>query len=178
MQNDPRTAGSSNDEFARARAGKHLAFELGGETYGIEVLSVHEIIRLADTTRVPKTPQYVRGVINLRGKIIPVIDMRLKFGLEQRDDSERTCIIVVQAGGQSEVNVGLVVDEVSEVIEIAGDQIERPPWFGSSDSPKFVAGMGKVEERVVILLDMDSVLSNQDVGMMSQLLAASELTEA
>ncbi len=148
------------------RAGKYLTFQLKGEVYGLEILKVQEIIGLMKVTRVPRAPEFVRGVINLRGKVIPVVDLRLKFGLEATADTEKTCIIVVQvaqpAGGK--VTMGIIVDEVSEVLNIAGDQIEPAPEFGAAVDTAFILGMGKVAQKVVMLLDVDKVLSSSQVA--------------
>ena len=149
-----------------AMAGKYLTFELGGEVYGLEILKVQEIIGMMTVTRVPKTPGFVRGVINLRGKVIPVVDLRLKFGLDAKEDTERTCIIVVQVQGEDiQVTMGIIVDEVSEVMDVDGEQIEPPPEFGASVDTEFIMGMGKVDQRVVMLLDVDKVLSVGEMSM-------------
>ncbi|MCK5684778.1 purine-binding chemotaxis protein CheW [bacterium] len=140
---------------------KYLTFELSKEVYGLEILKVHEIIGLLHVTRVPRMPEYVRGVINLRGKVIPVIDLRLKFGLEAGIDTELTCIIVVQVTGHSQsVTMGIIVDEVSEVLDIDRNQIEDTPNFGANVNTDFILGLGKVEKGVVLLLDVDQVLSD------------------
>lgn len=142
-----------------ATAGLYLTFALGDETYGLGILKVQEIIGIMDVTKVPRTPEYVRGVINLRGKVIPVVELRLKFGMDKLEDTERTCIIVVQvesAGGA--VTTGVIVDEVAEVLDIREDQIEPPPSFGASVDTEFILAMGKVDEKVVMLLDVDKVL--------------------
>jgi purine-binding chemotaxis protein CheW len=119
---------------------------------------------MMNVTRVPRTPGFVRGVINLRGKVIPVFDLRLKFGLEAREDTDRTCIIVVQfqLEGRS-VTIGVIVDEVSEVLNVMADQIEPPPAFGSALDVGFLQGMGKVGQKVVMLLDIDKVLSQREI---------------
>ncbi len=146
-------------------AGKYLTFELGGEVYGLEILKVQEIIGIMTVTRVPKMPDYVRGVINLRGQVIPVVDQRLKFGLDSKDDTEKTCIIVVQvASADGEVTMGIIVDEVSEVLDIATEQIENTPSFGSNVDTDFILGMGKVAEKVVMMLDVDKVLSAGEIA--------------
>ena len=146
-------------------AGKYLTFELGGEVYGLEILKVQEIIGIMNVTRVPRTPEFVRGVINLRGQVIPVIDLRLKFGLESREDTEKTCIIVVQVVcADSEVTMGIIVDEVSEVLDIELEQIEGTPSFGSSVDTDFILGMGKIAEKVVMMLDVDKVLSGSEIA--------------
>jgi purine-binding chemotaxis protein CheW len=148
-----------------ARSGKYLTFELGGEVYGLEILKVQEIIGMMNVTRVPRTAPYVRGVINLRGKVIPVIDLRLKFGLEAREDTERTCIIVVQvARADHQVTMGIIVDEVSEVLDLGADQIEPTPSLGASVDTEFILGMGKVGQRVLTMLDMDAMLTGDRIG--------------
>jgi len=147
-----------------AKAGKYLTFNLGKEVYGIEILKVQEIIGMMSVTRVPKTPAFVRGVVNLRGKVIPVIDLRLKFGLEGKEDTDRTCIIVVQVDmNGSPIIMGLIVDEVSEVLNVLADQIEASPSFGAKVDTDFILGMGKVGPKVVMLLDMDKVLASDDL---------------
>lgn len=153
-----------------ARAGKYLTFCLRQETYGLEILQVQEIIGMMPVTEVPRTPVFVRGVINLRGKVIPVVDLRLKFAMEGQEDTERTCIIVVQVsdseGGKT---MGLLVDEVSEVLDISEDQMEPPPSFGASVQTDFLLGLGKVDEKVIMLLDVDKVLSAEDVVVLDGL---------
>jgi len=152
-----------------AHAGKYLTFQLGGEVYGLEILKVQEIIGMLNVTRVPRTPDFVRGVINLRGKVIPLVDLRLKFGLEGQEDTEKTCIIVVQVvRAEQEVTVGIVVDEVSEVLDVAADRIEPPPSFGTAVKTDFILGMGKVGRKVVMLLDVDCVLSGGEFALVDQ----------
>ncbi|MBF0473034.1 MAG: purine-binding chemotaxis protein CheW [Nitrospirae bacterium] len=145
------------------KAGKYLTFVLGHEIYGLEILKVQEIIGMMHVTRVPKTSSYVRGVINLRGKVIPVIDLRLKFELEPRVDTERTCIIVVKIDlKQIEMIMGIIVDEVSEVLDIQTSQLEETPSFSSNMNTDYLLGIGKVAEKVILLLDIDKVLSSAD----------------
>lgn len=152
------------------RAGKYLTFELGGEIYGIEILKVQEIIGMMSVTRVPRTPDFVRGVINLRGKVIPVVDLRVKFGMDSKEDTERTCIIVVQVAREDlEVTMGVIVDEVSEVLDIAENLIEEAPDLGVDVSTNFLRGMGKIGQKVVMLLDMDKVLSGGEIEMVGQI---------
>ena len=152
---------------ALAIAGQYLTFELGEEVYGIEILKIQEIIGMMDITAVPKTPQYVRGVINLRGKVIPVIDLRLKFLMEGREDTSRTCIIVVQVTGEvKEVTTGILVDEVSEVLHVAAQQIEPAPSFGEGVHTEFILGMGKVADKVIMLLDVDKVLTGEELSLL------------
>ena len=141
-------------------AGKYLTFRLSGESYGLSVLKIREIIRLPDITAVAQMPDYVRGVINLRGKIIPVVDMRVKFGMGAAAATERTCIIVVrvQTANQA-IQMGLVVDDVEEVINIAGNDIEETPDFGAKVDTDYILGMAKIKGRVKTLLDIDRVVS-------------------
>ncbi len=150
--------------LAETLAGKYLTFRLGDEEYGLEILKVQEIIQMQAVTRVPRTPDYVRGVINLRGKVIPVVDLRSKFGLERLVDTEKTCIIVVQIAHENNtVVMGVIIDEVKEVLDIAANQIEETPSFGASIDTEFIMGMGKVGTNVKILLDIDKVLSIEDL---------------
>jgi len=140
--------------------GKYLTFRLAQEEYGLEILKVQEIIQLQAITRVPRTPPYVRGVINLRGKVIPVVDLRAKFGIEPAEDTERTCIIVVQIhAGEAVLVIGILIDEVREVLDIKAGNIEESPSFGAKVDTEFILGMGKVNGHVKILLDIDRVLS-------------------
>ena len=152
-----------NESSNNMSAGKYLTFKLGPEDFGIGILKVQEIIGMLSVTRVPKTPEFVRGVVNLRGKVIPVIDLRLKFTLEPKADTDRTCIIVVQVALQAaSVTMGLIVDEVSEVLNVLADQIEASPSFGSKVDTDFILGMGKVAQKVVMLLDVDRVLASEE----------------
>jgi purine-binding chemotaxis protein CheW len=148
----------------RARGGKYLTFTLGKEGYGLEILKVREIIGYMDITAVPRTPGYVKGVINLRGQVISVIDLRAKFEMPTADRTDETCIIVVEIQHQGrKLNTGIVVDKVSEVLNISSDQIEDAPAFGSSVNTNFILGMGKIGSSVKILLDIDRVLSESDI---------------
>ena len=153
---------SSPAEAAVARdglkGGKFLTFFLAGEEYGLEILKVHEIIGMLPITRVPRTPEYVRGVINLRGKVIPIMDLRRKFGMDHAGDE--TCIIVVQLRG---IQIGVVVDAVSEVANIAAADIEPPPTFGADVSTEFLLGLAKRNDRVRLLLDIERALSSDDI---------------
>jgi purine-binding chemotaxis protein CheW len=146
-------------ETRLVKEGKYLTFALAQEEYGLEILKVREIIGYIDVTAVPQTPHYVRGVINLRGQVIPVLDLRARFGMETTDVTEQTCIIVVEIRqGSHKFSTGIVVDRVQEVLDIAGQSIEEPPQFGSTVDTSFILGMGKVGESVKILLDIDKVL--------------------
>ncbi len=144
----------------RALAGKYLTFTLHQESYGIGVLKIREIIRLTNITTVPQMPNYVRGVINLRGKIIPVIDLRLRFGYEEAQSGEQTCIIVVQVKlpDGKPTQMGLVVDGVEEVVNIAESEIEETPEFGAKISTDCILGMAKIKGVVKALLDIDLLI--------------------
>lgn len=149
---------------ADGRAGKYLTFQLANEEFGIRVLKVREIMGLQEITAVPQTPAHIKGVINLRGKVVPVIDLRLKFGLPTAEYTQRTCIIVTQVQGESAaVLMGIVVDGVSEVLNLTGSEIEDTPDFGEEIAGKYLLGMAKVKGKVKILLDIDKVLSTQEL---------------
>jgi|SRR5579864_1671779 len=149
---------------ADARAGKYLTFQLGREEFAIRVLKVREIMGIQDIIAVPQTPPYVKGVINLRGKVIPVIDLRLKFGLAEIEYTQRTCIIVVQVElDAAAMLMGIVVDAVSEVLNLAAADIENTPDFGSGVVTPYLLGMAKNKGKVKILLDIDQVLSTQEL---------------
>ncbi|MFI4897484.1 MAG: chemotaxis protein CheW [Phycisphaerales bacterium JB059] len=169
MTNATATSARSGPTTAETNEDKFLTFRLGREEYGVEILRVREIIGLIDITPLPHTPDYVRGVINLRGKIIPVIELRTKFGLAPVAYTEATCVIVVEVedGENAEqLQMGVIVDTVSEVMDIRRDLIEPAPRFGTGAGAESILGMGKVESgdttKVVILLDIDRVLSGAD----------------
>ena len=161
---DKKDTGLGREIQASHLAGKYLTFKLDVEEFGLEILKVQEIIKMMDITRVPRTPAFVRGVINLRGKVIPVVDLRLKFDMEGKLNTDKTCVIVVtvhRKGGA--VVMGIIVDEVSEVLDVVEASIEPPPAFGGAVDTSFILGMGKIGERVVTLMDVDRVLSGEDV---------------
>ena len=146
------------------REGKYLTFVLAGEEYGIGILKVKEIIGIMAITTVPQTPEYMKGVINLRGKVIPVVDLRLKFGMESMEYTERTCIIVVEIEGDNrKIQMGIVVDAVSEVMNIKAGDIEDTPNFGSCLNTDYILGMAKTGGKVRILLDIDKVLREEEI---------------
>ena len=148
------------------REGKYLTFSLAGEEYGICILKVKEIIGMMPITTVPRTPPFVKGVINLRGKVIPVVDLRLKFGMEEVEVTERTCIIVVEvARPASSVLTGVVVDSVSEVLSIKAANIEETPNFGAKFDTGYILGMAKINGGVKILLDIGKVLSAGEIAV-------------
>lgn len=148
------------------RGGKYLTFVLGAEEYGAEILKVREILGIMAITAVPQTPAFVKGVINLRGKVIPVLDLRLKFGMEELAHTSETCVIVVEVKG---VQMGVIVDAVSEVLDIEGEQIEEPPRFGGKVDTDFILGMGKIGDRVKILLDIEKVLSSEEMVLVKEI---------
>ena len=151
------------------REGKYLTFTLAEEEYGIGILKIKEIIGMMPITSVPQTPEFVKGVINLRGKVIPVIDLRLRFGMGEIDYTERTCIIVVEIDGQvGTVLIGIVVDSVSEVLNVKGDEIEDSPTFGTKLNTEYILGMAKMEGGVKILLDIDQVLSSEEISALEK----------
>lgn len=142
--------------------GKYLTFSLGNEDYGISILKVKEIIGMIYITPLPQTPDFVKGVINLRGKVIPVIDLRLRFGMPAREYTERTCIVVVETGDKGDLlKIGVVVDSVSEVLNVKSSDIEPAPTFGTTLQTDYILGVAKIEGKVKILLDIDKVLRNE-----------------
>ncbi len=147
------------------KGGKYLSFSMAEEEYGIGILKVKEIIGMMNITVIPKTPEYVKGVINLRGKVIPVIDLRLKFDMPSVEFTERTCIIVVEvdsAGGT--LMIGIVVDSVSEVLNVRAENVEPPPEFGDSVDTGYILGMAKMDSGVKILLDISKVLGEDEIA--------------
>ena len=155
-------------EVGHALAGKYMTFKLAQEEYGLEILKVREIIGLMEITRVPRTREFLRGVINLRGKVIPVVDLRLKFGMPKTEATDQTVIIVVQCAIDSkDITMGILVDQVLEVLSIDAGQIEPPPSFGTGAiDTQFLLGVGKSDKRVIFLLDIGRVLSADEAREM------------
>jgi len=150
-----------------SREGKYLTFFLAGEEYGIGILKVKEIIGVMPITPVPGTPAYIKGVINLRGKVIPVVDLRLKFSMERAESTERTCIIVVEITSRgNKIAMGIVVDSVSEVVNIKIAEIEDTPNFGAKLDTAYILGMAKIGQRVKILLDIDKVMTDREIQLL------------
>jgi purine-binding chemotaxis protein CheW len=146
------------------RAGKYLTFTLGKEEFAIQVLGVREIMGIQEITAVPQMPAYVKGVLNLRGKVIPVVDLRLKFGLEELEYTQRTCIIVVQIASPGEtLQIGIIVDGVSEVVTMQANDIEDTPDFGHGVQTPYLLGLAKIKNKVKILLDINMVLSPREM---------------
>ena len=143
---------------------KFLQFELEGELYGVEISKVREINGLMEITAVPKTPTFMKGLINLRGKVLPVIDLRLKFGLAEGEYNDRTSIIVIDIRSiHGQVHMGIIVDTVSEVISLSGRQIEPPPSFGTQLKSEYIKGVAKIRDRVIIILDIDLILTDEEL---------------
>ena len=150
--------------------GKFLTFLLGSEEYGIPINKIKEIIGIMEITSVPRTPVFIKGVINLRGKIIPVMDLRLKFELGEKEYNQRTCIIVVEIDfSGSRRLMGIVVDTVSEVVNIQKGDIELPPQYGGRMDTAFLTGMGKVKGKVILLLDIEQVLNSDEKAQLSEI---------
>lgn len=150
--------------------GKYLTFALGRESYGVQVLKVREIIRMVDITPIPQTPPYIKGVMNLRGKIIPVADLRLKFALSNAENTENTCIVVVQvmSAEAAPLPIGLVVDGVEEVVNIATSDIEETPDFGDAIETHYILGIAKIRGAVKTLLDIDKVVAADSLERLHQ----------
>ncbi len=151
------------------REGKYLTFSMAKEEYGISIIKIKEIIGMMPITCVPRTPTFVKGVINLRGKVIPVVDLRMRFGLPSMDYTERTCIIVVEIQGPTgTILIGIVVDSVSEVLNIKGNDIEDTPTFGTRLNTDYIRGMAKMQGGVKILLDIDRVLTADELVLIDK----------
>ena len=151
------------------REGKYLTFSLASEEYGIEIHKIREIIGLQPITTIPQTPPHVKGVINLRGKVIPVVALRLRFGMSEIAYTDRSCIIVVDVSTDAGNGlIGIMVDTVSEVMNMRGEDIEDPPAFGASVATDFILGMAKSGSGVKMLLDIDKVMSAEDMVEIQQ----------
>ena len=153
-----------DDDGEDTQEGKYLSFRIGAEQYGIEIRHVTEIVGIQKITEVPDMPEYVKGVINLRGNVIPVVDIRLRFHMKTIDYDDRTCVIVVSI---DEAPIGLVVDAVQEVITIAADQISPPPTVARGEVSKYIKGMGRFENDVIILLAIDKLLFDERLTQVS-----------
>lgn len=159
------TEALTTDKIVEGKVERYLSFIISNETYGVEVLKVQEIIQMQDITRVPKMPAFIRGVINLRGKVIPVMSLRKRFGMDDIEDTDRTCIIVVKVStAEGVLTMGLVVDRVLEVLDIEQNAIEETPDFGINVDTTFILGLGKIDKKVVMLIDIDKVLSSDEIN--------------
>jgi len=153
-------------EESNAASIQYVTFNLGKELYGVEVTRTREILSLTPVTKVPQTPDYLLGVINLRGQVVPVVDMRLKLGLLAGDETEDTCIIVVDVHVDGEtINVGVLADAVREVLDIRSDQIEPPPRLGTRLNTEFINGMGKIDEQFMILLNIERIFNSGELSL-------------
>jgi len=151
------------------KEGKYLTFSLAEEEYGIGILKVKEIVGLMPVTAVPRAPEFVKGVINLRGKVIPIIDLRLRFNMDEAEPTDRTCIIVVEVEGpSSQVQIGLMVDSVSEVLNVKAEDIEETHSFGFSFKANWLLGMAKIEGAIKILLDIDWILGAEEIAVLEE----------
>ncbi len=168
MTNETQTAGI---DLGESVAGKYLTFALADEEYGLEILKVREIISMCDVTAVPKTPEYVKGVINLRGKVIPIVDLRLKFGIDEAERTDETCIIVANV---NDLDMGVIVDKVLEVLDIADRDIEDPPAFGESVDTTFILGMAKTDGQVTTLLEIEKAMGASEMAEVAGLTQATE----
>jgi purine-binding chemotaxis protein CheW len=149
---------------------QYLTFSLGGEVFALGILNVKEIIEFGNITEIPMMPAFIRGVINLRGAVVPVIDLSARFGGAASTVSRRTCIVIVELGeGEERQDLGVIVDAVNEVLEIPRADIEPPPSFGAKIRADFILGMGKVEGRFVIILNVDRVLSTEEITMLASM---------
>lgn len=158
--------GAKSSVYTDPRAGKYLTFFLVNEEYGVEILKVQEIIGRLPITPVPLTSKYIRGVVNLRGKIHPIMDLKIKFGMDQTEMTEETCIIVIKTAA---VMMGILVDKVSEVVNIASDDIEDIPSFGSDVNPEYLLGVGKTGGRVRLLLDIEKIITTAEIIHMKKI---------
>jgi purine-binding chemotaxis protein CheW len=160
----------SDQEIGLRLTGKYLTFALDKEEYAIEILKVNQIIRLQQITSIPCTPSFVRGVINLRSMIIPIFDLRKKFAMGDHADSEKSCIVVIQLEQDlKKVNMGIVIDEVREVVEIPASDIEETPEFGAGIDTKFIIGIAKTGKTVKMMLDISKVLTSSEIKTISSL---------
>jgi purine-binding chemotaxis protein CheW len=146
------------------QGGRYLTFLLDAETYGIPIKKVKEIIGMMEITHIPKTRNYIKGVINLRGKIIPLMDLRLKFGMMEKPYTERTCIIVIEVNSAEKQRlVGIVVDAVSDVVKIQKGEIEATPEYNAENDGDFLVGIGKLKDKIILILDIDKILSHDEI---------------
>lgn len=158
------TSHEQSNSWSSQYAGKYLTFKLDSEEYGIEILKIREIIGMIPITKVPRMPDFVKGVVNLRGKVIPIIDLRMKFGIEREDYTKLTCVIVVDVNvGQDHLLVGVVVDTVNEVMAFSAENLEPAPSYGGGLKTDFIRAMGKINGKVKILLDIDKILTQGEL---------------
>src|SRR5690349_11257998 len=167
--NHPQTSNSFADVASSMLAGKYLTFKIGAEEYGLEIMKVQEIIGLLPITHVPRVPDYVRGIVNLRGRIVPTVDVRKKFGMPVVADTTKSCIIVVEVeSGKGRLSVGLIVDEVAEVVHIDANHTDHVSHFAGNLPMQYILGVGVVNESVKMLLDIDKVMTFEEVKSLHQ----------
>ncbi len=158
---------------------QYLTFRLGDEEFGVGILQVKEILEYGGITRVPMVPDFIRGVINLRGNVVPVVDLAAKFGMPKRDVTNRSCVVIVEVSlGGEQTTMGVLVDAVSQVMDILPQEIEPPPPFGAKIKVDFIRGMGKTERKFIILLDIDKVLSGEEMTAIAQAASSGSLAAA
>ncbi|RCK79098.1 MAG: Positive regulator of CheA protein activity (CheW) [Candidatus Ozemobacter sibiricus] len=164
---------ATTDSKTTNAAVQYLTFKLEDEVYAVDVAKVREILDFPPITKVPRTPEFMRGVINLRGSVVPVVDMRLKFGMSKTEKSVNTCIVVVEVQLENEATIiGALADSVQEVIELEPSQIEPPPKIGSRLKVEFLKGMGKIGDRFLMILDIDKVFSSDEILMAQDMTAS------
>lgn len=157
-------------DFQRHLAGKYLTFYLADEEYAVEILKVQEIIQMQNVTKVPRVPPFVRGIINLRGKVIPILELRIKFGMDSVEDTDKTAIVVIKiSNGESDVTTGIIIDDVKEVKDLEAGNIEAAPSFGTDIDTDFIMGICKAETNVSILLDIDKILTDKEVSSLTKM---------
>lgn len=167
--NEMTTVGSDVVDVSSDDVNQYLTFILGGETYGVSILVIKEILEYHEPTTVPMMPDFIRGVINLRGSVVPVVDLSLRLGKETTAVEKRTCVVIIEIQHEDErMEIGVVVDAVNEVLDIAPENIESAPNFGAKIRTDFIHGMGKVDEKFVVLLNIDHVLSIEELSMLDQ----------
>ena len=170
-------AGAKTPVLVEEAPQQYLTFTLGGEMFAVGILNVKEIIEFGSITEIPMMPPFIRGVINLRGSVVPVIDLSCRFGGEKSKVSRRTCIVIIELSeGDERQDVGVVVDAVSEVLEIPQSEIEPPPAFGAKIRTDFITGMGKVSGKFVIILNVAKVLSTEEIAILTKMAAGEEAT--
>jgi len=165
--NEITTVSSSALDIAGDDVNQYLTFVLGGEVYGVSILVIKEILEYHEPTLVPMMPDFIRGVINLRGSVVPVVDLSLRLGRESTEVAKRTCVVIIEIQHEEErMEIGVVVDAVNEVLDIAPESIEAAPSFGAKIRTDFINGMGKIDDKFVVLLNIDHVLSIEELSML------------
>lgn len=176
--NEISTVGSGAIDVSDDDVNQYLTFILGGETYGVSILVIKEILEYNEPTTVPMMPDFIRGVINLRGSVVPVVDLSLRLGKESTAVEKRTCVVIIEINHDDErMEIGVVVDAVNEVLDIAPENIESAPSFGAKIRTDFIRGMGKIDDKFVVLLNIDHVLSVEELSILEQTGESKENTD-